>query len=177
YTRALERAEVFFWWFCDNYLELVKGRRYGEMGPEGAASAAGALQAALDVLLRLFAPFLPFVTEEVWSWWRDGSIHRAAWPTDDELRARGGDGDEHVLDAAAELLGEIRKAKSAAKVGLASAVERVRLHDTAERIERVRVVEADVLAAARGAGIDYVEGDAFRVEVELAPAASEQAAN
>jgi valyl-tRNA synthetase len=173
YTRALERAEVFFWWFCDNYLELVKGRRYGEMGPEGAASAAGALQASLDVLLRLFAPFLPFVTEEVWNWWREGSIHTARWPSGDEVRDRGGrDGDERLLDVAAELLGEIRKAKSSAQLSLGSEVGRVRLHDTAERIELVRAVEGDVLAAARAAGIDYVTAPEFRVEVKMAPAAA-----
>ena len=172
YTRALERTEVFFWWFCDNYLELVKGRRYGEMGAEGAASAAGALQAALDVLLRLFAPFLPFVTEEVWSWWREGSIHAARWPGGDELRALGGDGDERVLEVAAELLGEIRKAKSAAQQSLGSDVGRVRLHDTPERIALARTVEGDVLAAARARGIDYAEADAFRVEVEMPVAGS-----
>ena len=85
YARALQRTETFFWRFCDDYLELVKGRRYGEQGAEGAGSANAALIAALSVLLRLLAPFLPFVTEEVWSWWRDGSIHRAAWPTAAEL--------------------------------------------------------------------------------------------
>jgi valyl-tRNA synthetase len=169
YTRALERAEVFFWWYCDNYLELVKGRRYGEAGAEGAASAAGALTASLDVLLRLFAPFLPFVTEEVWSWWREGSIHTARWPSGDEVRALGGDGDERVLEVAAELLGEIRKAKSAAQQSLGSEVGRVTLHDTPERIELARSVEQDVLAAARATGIDYVPADDFRVEVQMAP--------
>ncbi len=91
YSRALDRTEAFFWTFCDLYIELVKGRAYGEGDgtQEGAESAGRALRLALDVLLRLFAPVLPFATEEVWSWWREGSVHRAAWPTVDELDAGG----------------------------------------------------------------------------------------
>src|SRR5947209_17643677 len=65
YARALAKTESFFWFFCDNYLELVKARRYGELGAAGAASANAAMLVALSAFLRLFAPFLPFVTEEV----------------------------------------------------------------------------------------------------------------
>ncbi|GAA0976940.1 valine--tRNA ligase [Acrocarpospora macrocephala] len=135
YTRALERTERFFWQFCDDYLELVKARAY-----EGDASAVAALRHALDVLLRLFAPFLPFVTEEVWSWWRPGSVHRAAWPVPAGL-----DGDPAVLEAVAEVLRQVRKAKSAAKLSMRAEISR--LDVTGAEAGLVRLAADDLCAA------------------------------
>nr|MBA2280063.1 valine--tRNA ligase [Acidimicrobiia bacterium] len=125
YARAIERTEGWFWSFCDDYLELVKGRAY-----TGDASAAAALRMALDTALKLFAPFLPYATEEVWSWMHgDGtSIHRSPWPP-----APPADGDPAVLAAATWALGEIRRAKTEAKRSMRAEVERVVVHDTAER--------------------------------------------
>ena len=86
YTAALRETEAFFWWFCDDHIEHVKRRRAGDSAD--AASATASCLTALSVLLRLFAPFVPFVTEEIWSWWREGSVHRASWPTRGEKRSR-----------------------------------------------------------------------------------------
>jgi valyl-tRNA synthetase len=118
YARVLERTESFFWAFCDDYLELVKARRYGDFGSEGAASANSSMLVALSTLLRLFAPYLPFVTEEVWSWWRPGSVHRAPWPTAEEVLQPIGGVDAKALgvrDAAHAALADVRRIKSMLK--------------------------------------------------------------
>jgi valyl-tRNA synthetase len=165
YARALERTEAFFWSFCDDYLELVKGRAYGSQGEEGAASANRALTLALSTLLRLFAPFLPYVTEEVWSWWQEGSVHRASWPTTAEL---GDGGDPDVLEAAAAVLAEVRKAKTEAKQSLRAEVARVVVRDTAERLAALSAAADDVKEAGHIADLATEEADELSVDVELA---------
>ena len=94
YARALEITETFFWFFTDNYIELVKGRTYGSRGDSGRDSGRAALCLAIETLLKLFAPHVPFVTEEIWSWWKDGSVHRAEWPSG-EIRADPRKGGKH----------------------------------------------------------------------------------
>ncbi|MFP5416961.1 MAG: valine--tRNA ligase [Actinomycetes bacterium] len=146
YSTALEAAEKFFWTFCDDYLELVKERAYGAQGPDAAASARAALAGALDVLLRLFAPFMPFVTEEVWSWWRTGSVHQATWPVADELPAGG---DAALLDDISAALIGIRGAKSNAKVSMKTALSSASIAGPPDAVQRLRAVEADLRAVGR----------------------------
>ncbi|WP_142093605.1 valine--tRNA ligase [Propioniferax innocua] len=155
YTSALEAAEQFFWAFCDDHIETVKKRAHGD--DQAAASARAALAQALDVMLRLFAPFMPFVTEEVWSWWREGSVHRQSWPTIDELPA---DGDpELVADLASALIG-VRGAKSDAKVSMKTPILSVTIAGPAESLKRLRSIEQDLRAVGSITGdITWLEGD------------------
>jgi valyl-tRNA synthetase len=160
YARALERTEAFFWTFCDDAVELVKGRAYGSLGPEAAASASAALRLTLSTLHRLFAPFLPFVAEEVWSWWQEGSVHRAAWPDAVELRAAAGAADPLVLEVSTAALAEVRKAKTTAKRSLRTEVERAVVTDAPERIAALRLAADDLRESGRIATLELVEGDA-----------------
>jgi valyl-tRNA synthetase len=168
YSHALERAETFFWSFCDDYLELVKSRAYGEDDRNEAAtgSARATLALALSVQLRLLAPFLPFVTEEVWSWWRSGSIHRAPWPEVGELPAGG---DPSLLDAVAEALAFVRRAKTAEKRSLRAVVAHLEIVDAADRLDAIRAAEGDLVQAANVARLTLREGSPASVAVELAP--------
>lgn len=167
YSTALESTEKFFWQFCDDYLELVKERAYDEGA--GADSARAALRLALGVQLRLFAPFLPFVTEEVWSWWQDGSIHLSSWPTESELPNTGDAA--LVEDIAAALIG-IRGAKSQAKVSMKTEATAATFSGPADVLARLQQAEADLRAVGRIIpAIEWVEADApLSVTVELKPA-------
>ena len=156
HARALERTEDFFWTFCDDYLELVKARGYGEAGRQPAASAVAALRHALSVLLRLFAPFLPFVTEEAWSAWQPGSVHRASWPDPAPLAAL--DADPGVLDAAAAAIAAVRKAKSGAKVSMRTPARALTATGSEDHLARLAAARQDVQAAGHLAQIDLRPG-------------------
>ncbi len=176
YARALERTETYFWWYCDYYLELVKGRRY-DPDPAVGGPVSLALRLSLSTFQRLFAPFLPFVAEEVWSWWQDGSIHRAAWPTCEQLlsdaRAVGGGREEAAredtaLGLAADVLREVRKAKSEARRPMRAPVARVEVTVPESQLPALELGREDLIAAGTIQQLDAVPGEEFSVVVELA---------
>ena len=167
YARALELTEAFFWSFCDDYVELVKARAYGEGDPEGAASARATLAVALSALHRLFAPFLPFVTEEVWSWWQEGSVHVAAWPDPDEIGPHAG-ADVSVLEVASDVLGAVRREKTTHKRSLRARVSRLSVTGPEAVREAVEAARRDIVDAG---GVDELvtsAGEVLSVAVELA---------
>ena len=169
YARALERTESFFWLFCDQYLELVKARAYGSRGDHPAASAQATLQLALSTLLRLFAPFLPFVTEEIWSWWQEDSVHMAPWPDASELRDRAADGDPLAFAIGAVVLSAARRAKTEAKRSLKWTVASIEVIDTVERTAAFASAMQDVREAANAESVSVAVGAEAGVVVTLAP--------
>jgi valyl-tRNA synthetase len=198
YARALQETEQFFWSrFTDTYLELVKFRARGEQGDEaGRRSGVATLRLALNVLLRLFAPFVPYVADEVWSWAfasETGSptIHRTRWPSADDLAAVAAPADAASLGLAIELYAAINKKKTEQGASVGRSIKTMKVTTTAERWQQTERVLADVIAASRchqldratteqaepGFGVeameilpkaDKIEGD--KVEGDKAPA-------
>ncbi len=170
YSKALQLSEKFFWDFCDDYLELVKRRKYGALGADEAASANAALRAALSVMVRMFAPYLPFVTEEVWSWWQDGSIHRAPWPRRQELTEVLGDTQDvegmRAYHYASVLLGDIRRTKSAAKASPKTPVT-VKWTIPSDIAPLIVAVKGDIEAAGVIATFDIDEGPWVAPEIRI----------
>lgn len=172
YTTALETVEKFFWEFCDDYLELVKERAYDADGGAATESAKSALAIALDVQLRLLAPFLPYVTEEVWSWWQEGSIHHASWPTVVELGSAAAT-DAATLDAVSAALIGIRGAKSNAKVSMRAELSRVEIRGPEAIVRAAEQAADDLRKTGKITGeLVFTVDDAaaeISVDAELAP--------
>ena len=168
YTRALEVAETFFWAFTDDYVELVKERTYGNQGEAAANSARAALGITTHTLLKLFAPFIPFVTEEVWSWWQEGSIHLQTWPKSSEIITNKSTGID-ALNNVTWVLSEVRKVKTENKQSMKAEVKTLEIWAKADVIEQVKDAQKDLIAAGNIKDLKLNVADSeIKVKVELA---------
>jgi valyl-tRNA synthetase len=163
---VLKVVESFFWTrFTDTTLELSKARARGE-DSAGRASAVAALRLGLDVLLRLFAPFLPYVTEEIWSWAfaadkGEPSIHRAAWPGPDDFAGVAAPEDAGSLGVAIACLAAINKAKADAAVSMGRELAELWLAAEPATLARLARVASDVFDAARAARAELLADPAL----------------
>lgn len=163
YARALSLTESFFWSFTDDYVELVKDRAYGAQGEQAQASVRATLATALDKLLRLFAPVLPFATDEVWRWWRRGSVHAVSWPQPAELDAVAGS--PAVLDAVAAGLTSLRRAKAEANVKQRTEILSARITGSQQEMESVRSALRDLQAATKSQVLQLESADDAAPEI------------
>ena len=164
HTKALEITETFFWNFTDDYLELVKERAYGqETTPEAQASAVLALRIALHAQLRLLAPFIPFATEEAWSWWQEGSIHRSTWPVASELEGFTHGQSATMLKTASEALMGVRKAKSDQQLSMKAEIASLTINAPEEKLQELKKLEADLRSVGKIEKISFVVGEVLSI--------------
>lgn len=177
YALALQTTEEHFWHFCDHYVELVKSRSYNEADSQARASAHASLFWCLRTFIRLFAPFMPYVTEEVWSWrfageGRNASVHTTAWPDASEVKAISGD--SRALTAAIEVVSVIRGTKTSAQKGQRWGVDALTVTASQGDLDLLTSVLDDVTRAGSvvegGTRLVVTTGEAlprFKVEVVL----------
>jgi valyl-tRNA synthetase len=164
HTKALELTETFFWNFTDDYLELVKERAYGQdTSPEAQASAVLALRIALHTQLRLLAPFIPFATEEAWSWWQEGSIHRTTWPLASELEGFTQGQSASMLKTASDALMGVRKAKSDQQLSMKAEITSLTISASKEKLQELKQLESDLRSVGKIEKISFVAGDVLSI--------------
>jgi valyl-tRNA synthetase len=167
YTKALEVAEQFFWQFCDDYVELVKDRVYNDANAAGQKSGRLALGIATETYLKLFAPFLPFVTDEVWSWWKTDSVHNSQWPAAAQVAAFAHGADPKTMDAVSSVVSQIRKIKSDAQVSMRTEISSAVITAPAAVLGLARNVASDLLIGTRVQSAEWVEGTEVSATGEL----------
>ncbi len=179
HSKALEVIESYFWQFCDDYIELVKNRAYGTPDEQGnvpsekaVKSARTALGLGLDAFARLLAPYLPYASEEVWSWMHagSGSVHRAAWPVVDPYVEAATGASPELLTWAGKAVEQLRKIKSEAKVSMKTPILSVALSAAAEGVDAIHAALGDIAQAGRVIGkFDLVAKHTAESAAEDAP--------
>ena len=149
FAEALNLTEDFFWnYFTDNYIELVKNRRFNGSSVD-SLSASTTLILILENVLKLFAPFVPMITDEIWlTMYPDKkSIHLQRWPQKIDVDLN--NISSHEFEVAKESIASIRKEKTSNEIGLGKEVEKITITVNKEKIEALNQVLGDVQDAAR----------------------------
>ncbi|MCP4639960.1 MAG: valine--tRNA ligase [bacterium] len=179
YAQALLLTEDFFWrTFCDNFLELAKPRTYDEELTEGRLSALSALRLVHRALIRMFAPFLPYITEEIWQagYASDAdmgdSVHTSPWPTLDEIAAIPAPTSADTYEAALAVVEAVRKSKADANLSIKAPVQLVKVTGPAAALDALKPAADDLTRMLSIETLETAEGQSdnglLAVEVTLA---------
>lgn len=153
YAGALEQTEKCFWNFCDNYLEIVKERAYNSENP----SAVATLMYTIDTFLSLFAPFCPYITEEVyqcrpWGETKGASLHVTHWP-----KTSGMDQNTSLYDDTVAVVEMVRKTKADAKRSLRTTV--IDLVIAGQSVDTLKLAESDIKNVTKAQKVEFVKTD------------------
>jgi valyl-tRNA synthetase len=163
HQQALAETERFFWTaFTDSYIEMSRARTLGAYGAEAQSSALATLRIALSVFLRLFAPFLPYITDEVWSWTYAAetgcsTIHSSVWPSDTDFPSLSEDGNEGIFDIAVKALFAINRSRTGAGVSSAREIKTATLAAKPELFTLLNAACEDIRLAVRASELLTVE--------------------
>ncbi|MBO0778614.1 MAG: valine--tRNA ligase [Ktedonobacteraceae bacterium] len=162
YAAARGAIERFFWSdLCDNYLELIKSRLYNASGAPREA-ACWTLYQVLLTTLKLLAPFLPFITEEIYQglfrqWESSISIHRAHWPAEHPEWLD--TGAEQTGTALLDLLGQIRRYKADHGLSIGAELDALRINALSGLRLELEAALIDLKSATRAREITIIEDD------------------
>ena len=172
FAQALQLSEEFFWnIYTDNYIELVKKRVFNSEGEE-KKSAVTTLRIALSVLLRIYAPVLPSITEEIWSWCfaketNTNSIHQSNWPNVLEFKMFNPPENKDSLDVAIKTIRAIRKTKTANAIGLGKPVDSIKLIINTHQKDILTKIMDDVSNAAGCYNFSFESSDSEEIEATI----------
>jgi valyl-tRNA synthetase len=175
YNRTKADVENFFWHeLCDNYLEIAKDRLYNpdQRGKEQRLSAQYALHTTLLAILKMVAPIMPYITEEIYQLYFNRSdsaksIHISKWP------------EPIITDETAEKIGELvvyaaqksRQAKSDKNLSLKTPLKNLLIKGKISEKD-FESVKDDIIATTKAENISYekLKDDSeidYEVELEL----------
>jgi valyl-tRNA synthetase len=171
YSKVKKVLDEFFWQvLCDNYLEFVKDRLYNpNLYHKGAKNSAqfGLYEAVLNVL-KMFAPLMPYITEEVYSlYFKDKenkeSIHISNWPKYNENYVD--KNSEFVGDLMVDIVQRVRKFKSEKQISLKEDLSKIIIKCSEKDRKLLELIIQDIKAVTKVKDIEFDKGE-FDIIIE-----------